>query len=377
MKMRIAIFLSIASFIFLGCEGFTTSKITNKNSSPPDTQQPQESNSFEAGNYELIVLPDQQVTKVISILSRAQNSIQLSMFHLSQKDIVTEIIRLAQKGVHIQIILDQTILKAPSSQIALQRLTQGPGSERIEVRPSTSGFSITHTKALLIDHKLLMISTINFSNAIPYSRDFGIIYEDPSDIAEFEKVFANDWALSGTNSNTTPPLTAPNLIWSPVNSKTKIVNLIQQSKKKLDIEIENLGAPDVQKSLIDAVKRGVIVRIVMSLCSPVGINNNWKHMDALSAGGVQVRAMPEAQDLLHPYIHAKLILQDTDRFYIGSENFSTNSLDFAREVGIVAQSSDVVSNIAKVFNQDWSNATDWAKIEKKCSKFVNPEPKIK
>lgn len=365
MKMRNWIILSIASLFFLGCTGLVSSKSTGVNT--PDDQRPQGNDAFETGSYELVVLPDQQVAKIISLLEHAQTSLQLSMFHLSQNDIVSEIIRLAQKGVQIQIILDQTILKEPSSQLALLRLKQSPGHENIEVRPSSSGFSITHTKAFLIDRKQLMISTINFSNAISYSRDFGIIYDDPSDIAEFERVFANDWQLSGTNSNTTPTLNSPNLVWSPVNSKSKIVQLIQLSKKSLDVEIENLGAPDVQNAFLDAVRRGVRVRLVMSLCSPVGPNNNWKYMDALVAGGVQLRAMPEAHDQLHPYIHAKVILQDSENFYVGSENFSTNSLDFAREVGIVSKSSDVVLNIGKTFNQDWNNATDWAKIEKKCS----------
>lgn len=365
MKIILAIFLSISSLFFWSCGAFTSSKVTA--SKPAEDQRPQGDQPVDTKNYELIILPDQQVAKIVSILSRAESSLQISMFHLSQNDIVSELIRLAQKGVQIQLILDQTILKQPSSQLALNRLKKSPGSDHIEVRPSTSGFTITHTKAVLIDHKQLLISTINFSNAIPYSRDYGVLYEDPLDIAEFEKVFAHDWEQSRTNSNTTPTLTSPNLIWSPVNSKSRIIGLIEQSKKTLDVEIENLGSPAVQKAFLDAVKRGVSVRIVMSLCSPIGTNNNWKHMDPLSAGGVQIRVMPEAHDQAHPYIHAKLIIQDTEKFYLGSENFSTNSLDFAREVGIISNSAEVVAGVIKIFNQDWNNSTDWTKIEKKCS----------
>jgi phosphatidylserine/phosphatidylglycerophosphate/cardiolipin synthase-like enzyme len=56
-----------------------------------------------------------------------------------------------------------------------------------------------------------------------------------------------------------------------------------------------------------------------------------------------------------PYIHAKAIVVDGARAYVGSENLSTQSLDRNREVGILENGS-IASTIQRVFEGDWKQA---------------------
>jgi phosphatidylserine/phosphatidylglycerophosphate/cardiolipin synthase-like enzyme len=57
--------------------------------------------------------------------------------------------------------------------------------------------------------------------------------------------------------------------------------------------------------------------------------------------------------LLHqPYVHAKVILVDGRRGYLGSENFSMQSLDHNREIGVLLRGS-AVTEIRRVFRRDW------------------------
>jgi cardiolipin synthase len=55
-------------------------------------------------------------------------------------------------------------------------------------------------------------------------------------------------------------------------------------------------------------------------------------------------------------MHAKLILVDTQRAFVGSENFSSVSLDANREVGVIVGDPAVIAQLASVAQGDWSAA---------------------
>jgi cardiolipin synthase A/B len=58
----------------------------------------------------------------------------------------------------------------------------------------------------------------------------------------------------------------------------------------------------------------------------------------------------------NPYIHAKMIIADQKRAFVGSENLSLNSLTAAREVGIIVSDPGAVGFFESKFNQDWTVA---------------------
>jgi cardiolipin synthase len=55
-------------------------------------------------------------------------------------------------------------------------------------------------------------------------------------------------------------------------------------------------------------------------------------------------------------MHAKLILVDGQRAFVGSQNFSTVSLDANREAGIIVADTAVVTELAGVAQGDWADA---------------------
>ncbi len=61
--------------------------------------------------------------------------------------------------------------------------------------------------------------------------------------------------------------------------------------------------------------------------------------------------------LSSPYVHAKLLLVDGERAYIGSVNFSAQSMDKNRELGILVSQPDVIERLKGVFETDWASAT--------------------
>lgn len=101
----------------------------------------------------------------------------------------------------------------------------------------------------------------------------------------------------------------------------------------------------VTTAITQAAQAGVVVRIVMTFSSTTNTVNNYQSLvSATRPGGAPVNAQvhlyPSTADYL--YIHAKMIYADldSDQVFIGSQNFSENSLLQNRELGVHLRQSD-------------------------------------
>jgi len=98
--------------------------------------------------------------------------------------------------------------------------------------------------------------------------------------------------------------------------------------------------PAIESALATQAWAGVNVTIIL----PVADRDNGNPHD-LAAAGVRILY------LTRPYVHAKMILVD-NHVFIGSQNFSTTSLDNNREVGIMLAGQGLVQNAYQVFRKD-------------------------
>jgi len=70
----------------------------------------------------------------------------------------------------------------------------------------------------------------------------------------------------------------------------------------------------------------------------------------LTASGVDIRLSSSL------YIHAKLIVADGERAFIGSQNLSATSLDQNRELGIIVDDPVNLSRLTRTFAIDFRAA---------------------
>lgn len=301
----------------------------------------------------LIILPDQGMTPVLNAIQKATSSIEMTNFHLSNKDVVSELINASARGVSVKIILDPgTVERSTSAQKIFSQLEEN----QIEVTKATKKFSITHQKSMVIDHKVALISTINLVTTFAKTRDFGLFTTDKDVIKEVENVFNTDWSNASDNTNLTPDLTVKRLLWSPVNSQDKLKSLIQEAKETIKIEVENLGSKEIIDTLVQKSKEGVKIQVLTPGCVIGDGLRNRPYMKTLEEGQIETRVSSAKSDSLHPYIHAKMILVDNKKFFIGSENFSYNSLTRAREVGIITEDMQKSATILETFTNDWKSS---------------------
>jgi cardiolipin synthase len=107
--------------------------------------------------------------------------------------------------------------------------------------------------------------------------------------------------------------------------------------------------------MIAAAARGVQVRVLAPLCDQnVDATYDLPYLAQLNAGGVAARAMPAPSSPQQPYEHAKMMIADGTRAFIGSVNFSTASTTDARELGIFFDDPASIQMISAAFEQDWA-----------------------
>ncbi len=228
----------------------------------------------------------------------------------------------------------------------------------VKVTPSTTGFKITHEKSFVIDEETAYITSINLTSPYTDTRDYAVVTQDTGVVKEFLSVFETDLDNAKNNTANTPELTDPNLVWSPVNSEDRLVALVKSATKTLVVSSENLGDAPIQAALIDAAtNRHVDVRVLAPLCDQNPIPTfDLPYLTQLHDGGVDARAMPGPPSASLPYTHAKMMIADGNKAFIGSVNFSTSSTTKAREVGIIFQDATAIAMISSAFESDWALA---------------------
>lgn len=325
---------------------------------------PLQGNTVHRGPLALIVEPDAGVEPVVRAVRAAKRSIRLEIYMFSTGkaagQVLQALIERAHAGVDVRVILEtQPYIPAnppqclpaafnPNTQ-AMRALAVGG----VKVQPSSPHFKYTHEKGMVIDDDTAFIMSCNLTNsAFTSNRDYMVVDRTPADVAEIAAVFDADWRGEAYVPN------APSLVWSPTNSRQKVLGLIDSATRSLVIQSEFFSDPEAASHLKSRVQAGVDVTVMLSYqdaspCSQEDVNATERAQ--LAAAGVTKVAF--CRNLT---MHAKAIIADTQRAFVGSENLSANSLDNNRELGIVTQDAALVKSLREVADKDWKSAMSGA-----------------
>ncbi|MFI6684061.1 phosphatidylserine/phosphatidylglycerophosphate/cardiolipin synthase family protein [Streptomyces sp. NPDC050485] len=298
-----------------------------------------------AGTYSLLVFPDQSHTSVYDFINSASKSIDLTMYELRDTTAVTDLINRQKAGVTVRVILDAKHTSVNGS--AYSKLK----AAGVGVTYSSSSFVYTHQKTLTVDGTTSLILTGNLdSTYYSSSRDYGVFDSDAADVTAIEDVFAADYAKTSIT-----PADGDNLVWSPTDSQDRLLALINGAQHSLDVEQLEFGDAALVDAIVAAEQRGVTVRVVGMNPSSYGT----QFQSVVDAGG-KVVTYSSTTGL---YIHAKAIVADagtaTAKVFAGSENFSDNSLNNNRELGLITDDSGVLGGIESTFGTDFTNGTPY------------------
>ncbi len=184
--------------------------------------------------------------------------------------------------------------------------------------------------------------TMNLETTSSQNREYLALDDDAPDVKEAEDLFAADFAGK-------PYVPAGFLLVAPVNARDRLVQLIQSAKTSIDLEGEELSDYKIANAMVAAQKAGVKVRAVVADNTPTASQTSV--VAQLKAGGVAV------VKLGNPYIHAKALVVDGVQAYVGSENFTTGSLQYNRELGVITTNVPTAAQIGATIAKDFNNGT--------------------
>jgi phosphatidylserine/phosphatidylglycerophosphate/cardiolipin synthase-like enzyme len=126
------------------------------------------------------------------------------------------------------------------------------------------------------------------------------------------------------------------------------VGLIELARSSVLVENEEMDSPAIEQALAVDARRGVDVKVVMTYSS------EWSAaLSTLDHDGAHVSLLNSSQ----VYIHAKVICVDcgasAGTVFIGSENFSTSSLSYNRELGVVTTSLNAIHAVKAAVESDY------------------------
>ncbi|HIC93922.1 MAG TPA: DNA-binding protein, partial [Anaerolineae bacterium] len=272
-------------------------------------------------------------------LRQAESSILMKMYLMTEREVIAALKDAVARGVSVRVMLEEDPYGYGDNEAVFADL-QAAG---VQVKWANPAFRLTHEKSIVVDGRMALIMTLNQTHsAFTRNREFGVITSDPADVAEIVAVFEADWERRA------PVLSNPRLVWSPDNSRERILALLDGATESLDLEQLAMQDEEVEDHLIAAAERGVRVRV---LTSP-GIEANEPGLERLREGGVEVRYLKK------PFVHAKVIVADGRRALVGSINISTASLDFNRELSILLDDPEALDTLEITFEQDWAAAEE-------------------
>jgi cardiolipin synthase A/B len=284
--------------------------------------------------------PQAGVAPFLALIAGARTSIDLTMYELTDLQVQRALATAAHRGVSVRVLLNGGYYsKRETTNAAAYRYLSEHG---VHVRYSPGYVALTHQKTLTVDGDESAIMTLNFDGLYASTRDYAVLDRRPADVAAIVAAFDADYAAHRTTASTG----TGDLVWSPHAAAT-VLGLIAAAQRSLDLENEEMAYAPAREALCAAARRGVTVRVVMTYAS------EWRSDFAQLRGcGVNVR-------LYHGqryYIHAKLLVADRRRALVGSQNLSTGSLQYNRELGIVLSARGPVSRLDADFTADYRDA---------------------
>ena len=286
----------------------------------------------------LLIGPTGLENALLAAIRGATRELSVMMYELDVASFVDAFIALKGAGVNVRILLDASQTTLATNATARQRL----GTAGVTVKNTPSTFTYSHSKVVILDRTRAIVMSANMNGySMQSERNYGALLDDAEDVADLQSVFDTDWNGTGV-----PELGCTRLIVSPNNSRDRLTAFLSGAQRSIDMSVMYVTDTGILTAIKARKQAGVAIRIL--LADPGWITSNTATAAALADGGISVKYLTSIE------LHAKLAIVDGVAF-IGSENFSSTSLNRNREVGVLLTEPGPAGQAAAQFVVDWGH----------------------
>jgi cardiolipin synthase len=321
--------------------------------------------------------------RVIADLEEARATINYETFLSLEGELTKRMAevfcRKAREGVQVRVMLDGSGGRKFGKSALADLKAAGVTVRKyhaIELRNLGILNNRDHRKIFVIDGRIgyvgghcLVDTWLGDAQDKKHFRDISARVEGPV-VSQLQSAFAENWVEETgevTGGEEFFPKLEPkgesraHVVWtSPAGSPStlKLLHYMVIRAAKKSITIQNpyfLPDPDARKALLEAVKRGVNVRIMIPSTnasdSKFVQHASHHHYGTLLKGGVKL------YDYERTLLHQKVISIDGCWAAIGSTNFDDRSFEVNDEVTLVVYDERIAQELEQIFEADLQHAT--------------------
>lgn len=273
----------------------------------------------------LIVQPEDGVTPIVTGIRAAKKSIDMPIFRLDHIEVDKAIRSAVKRGVIVRTLIAHT---NSGGEKGLRKLEQRLLATGATVSRTADDLVRYHNKFMIVDGRKLYVFGFNYTHLdIDRSRSFGVVTTQRRLVQEAIKLFEADFNRQ--------PYTAglKSFLVSPENSRPELAALLRGAKKQLLIYDIRITDNAMIRILKERAKAGVEIRMMGKL--------EKKDLNA------RIEKFPGK-------LHARVIIRDGRKAFLGSQSLRRLELDERREVGVVTTDSRVVRQLVSAFDADWA-----------------------
>ena len=339
----------------------------------------------------------------VTMIERAKRSIDFAEFYASEPEanehtspseltpVIEAIDRAVARGVKVRFLADSVF--APKYPATLERLRRAGASVRI-IDFGKRGGGILHAKYFVVDREHAFVGSQNFDwRALSHIQEMGVHVTSSTIAGALLDVLETDWELAAggaadvrvrsagrgpqkdvharTGEHVT--LTASPKGWLPDESTwelPKLVGMLDGATKTVDVQVltyktkERDGSPfpTLDDALRRAAARGVRVRLLVSEWASKPGSDSRVVLDELAKVpnvAVRVISIPRWSGGDIPFArvaHAKYMVVDGTRAWVGTSNWEGDYFTKSRNVGIVVDGGKLPPRLDGIFEDGFSGS---------------------
>jgi phosphatidylserine/phosphatidylglycerophosphate/cardiolipin synthase-like enzyme len=294
----------------------------------------------------LIVQPDDGLGPVREFIESAQKSLLIKQFTFTSEDLIAAVIGRRNAGVDVRVMLNAARSGGDRANDETFERFRAAG---IDVQWANPKFYVSHEKSIVVDEEAALVATFNLCEKyFTLTRDYGVITHDSRNVAQIVEVFEADWSHRDWE-----PTDCHGLSWSNSNSRLHMAQFIDSATQRLDVQHPKYVDAVILDRIVEAAHRGVKVHV---LCGGRHGISDWDVLDTFASLRTLRRFGVKVHKQKNLRVHAKLLIVDEERAFVGSMNIDRSAFDLRRELGITIADPAVVARLKTVFDEDWETS---------------------
>jgi len=320
----------------------------NKENNLEENRETKNNNS----SVQIFFAPQDSINEpLIKAIDQSKKSIDVAVFFFWSPDLFSALERAYNRGAKIRILTDKSEFKRKNSLVSKIERENKFGLKAIN---GLQNKGIMHFKFAIFDQKEIYIGSYNWLKG-PSCPNYenALFLSNPGVINIYQKTFNNIWEnkqniilRTKIETDNSSPM---EIFFSPQGgTKDRLIELIGQSKKNIDIAILDFSSSDLIKELIKAKNKGVKVRIITDKWH--AFYKNKKITKELINKNFNLKAIRTQEKGM---MHHKFVIFDNQALITGSYNWTDQAELWNYENSIIFFDKAIIKKYKEEFDKIW------------------------